>query len=750
MKALEPESAERRSDQIRRKREFMIILIVSALIIALTTVMVRLSKAGSEIPVSVNILYFALININVVLILLLIFLSLRNFVKLFVERRKGLFGAKLRTKLVVAFVSFSILPTLLLFYVAGLFIVPSIERWFSIQVRTALEESLAVAQIYYQNSALNAIYYARQISSTINVNKLLNQQNLDALETLIRDKQTEYNLSAVKVFSATLEELCHAINPEIPYSVFPPPDSTMMKRGLEGKEESKIESAGEGDEGDIIGGIVPIRSTFDPNVVVGVVMVNYYVPKSLVGKMKVIADSFEKYNKSEILKKQLKLHYIQYLLMIAMLIVFSASWMGFKIAKGITVPIQRLADGTHEVAQGNLDHRIEVVSDDEVGTLVNSFNQMTADLQASKREVDEVNRDLRVTNVELEQRRRYMEIVLRDVAAGVVSVDAEGRVTTLNRSAERMFGVQAEAVLDRHYQDLLGERELEIVEDFYRNLKYARDGSVDQQVAVEVRGRTLNLLVNMTTLKDEEDKYLGMVVVFDDLTELIKAQRMAAWREVARRIAHEIKNPLTPIQLCAQRLKKRYSRLADDGSDNGSVFEECTDMIIKQVDTMKTLVNEFSAFARLPAAKPTLNSLNEIIDEALALYQEAHTPIRFLFDRDRRLPRFNLDHDQIKRAMINLLDNAVAAVDGKGMIEVETRYDDTLQFARIEVRDNGHGISPEAQGRLFEPDFSTKKAGTGLGLTIVRTIISDHNGYIRVRGNKPQGTTFIIEIPVRV
>ena len=746
MKPPEAESSGSGSDQKRRKRELTAILIISVLIIVLTTVMVRLSKTGSELPVSVNILFFGLININVVLILLLIFLSLRNFVKLFVERRQALFGSKLRTKLVVAFVSFSILPTLLLFYVSGLFIVQSIERWFSIQVRSALEESLAVAQTYYQSSALNAIYYARQISSAIHENKLLNQQNLDELEAFIREKQTEYNLSAVKVFSATLEELCHAINPEIPYSVFPPPDSAMMKRGLEGKEESKIESAGEGDEGEIIGGIVSIRSTYDPAVVVGVVMVNYYLPKSLVGKMTVIAESFEKYNKSEILKKQLKLQYLQYLLLIAMLIVFSATWLGFKIARGITIPIQRLAEGTHEVAQGNLDYRIEVMADDEIGTLVNSFNQMTADIQASRREVNQASRELRASNVELEQRRRYMEIVLRDVAAGVVSADAEGRVTTVNRSAERMFGVEAEAILGKHYRELLGERELEIVEDFYKSLKYAGDGSVDRQVEVEVQGRTLTMLVNMTVLKDEEDQSLGMVVVFDDLTELIKAQRAAAWREVARRIAHEIKNPLTPIQLSAQRLKKRYARLADDGS----VFEECTDMIIKQVDAMKHLVNEFSSFARMPAADPTLNDLNEIIDEALVLYQEGHKNIAFRFQKDICLPQFKLDRDQIKRTVINLLDNAVAAVDGEGEIMVETAYNAPLQFARIEVRDNGPGIAPEDKDRLFEPYFSTKKAGTGLGLTIVRSIISDHNGYIRVQDNEPRGTTFIIEMPVRV
>jgi len=269
--------------------------------------------------------------------------------------------------------------------------------------------------------------------------------------------------------------------------------------------------------------------------------------------------------------------------------------------------------------------------------------------------------------------------------------------------------------------------------------------SIRKQVSLPAGDTKIILLVNVTTLKDENNEFMGTVVVFDDLTQLLKAQRMAAWREVARRIAHEIKNPLTPIQLSAQRLRRRY---LDRFSADDIVFDECTTMIIKQVDDLKNLVNEFSSFARMPASNPSLNNLNDVLNEALVLFQEGHKEIQFQLQTDPDLPAFNLDREQIKRVAINLLDNAVAAVNGNGQITIETSFNKDLRIATLKISDNGSGIPAEDKPRLFEPYFSTKKSGTGLGLAIVSTIISDHNGYIRVRDNEPQGTHFIVELPI--
>ncbi len=273
----------------------------------------------------------------------------------------------------------------------------------------------------------------------------------------------------------------------------------------------------------------------------------------------------------------------------------------------------------------------------------------------------------------------------------------------------------------------------------------AKQDTISKQVTISLKDVKLTLLLNLAVLRDENGDFMGTVVVFDDLTQLIKAQRMAAWREVARRIAHEIKNPLTPIQLSAQRLRKRY--LARFGADE-MVFDECTDTIIKSVDELKTLVDEFSNFARMPAAQPTANNLNEIIREALTLYQEAHRNIKFSFQADETLPQLQLDRDQIKRVLINLLENAVAAIGGEGQISIESSYNKELQMATCIVSDSGQGIAPDDRPRLFEPYFSTKKTGTGLGLAIVNSIITDHHGFIRVKDNLPKGTKFIIELPV--
>jgi two-component system nitrogen regulation sensor histidine kinase NtrY len=403
-----------------------------------------------------------------------------------------------------------------------------------------------------------------------------------------------------------------------------------------------------------------------------------------------------------------------------------------------------MAEGTRRIADGDLDVHIDQDSDDEIGTLVNSFNRMALDVQANKAVLEKTNLELQRSSEEIERRRRYMEIILGNVAAGVVSVDAEGLIRTMNKSAESMFGLKAEEVLNRHYSEVLQTNHLEIAQKFMEMHQMTKQGTIQRQVRSLVGNLLMTLLVTVSILHDEEGEYLGIVVVFDDLTELEKAQRMAAWREVARRIAHEIKNPLTPIQLSAQRLRRKY---LDRFTADGQVFDECTRTIVNQVDELKVLVNEFSNFARMPAANPSPTDLAEVVQETVSLFRESNPSASFLFEQ--RIPPLllELDREQMKRVMINLLDNAVAAVDGYGEIRVSLSFDEILRIVRLEVADNGPGIPAEDKIRMFEPYFSTKEKGTGLGLAIVSNIIADHNGYIRVRDNQPSGTTIVIELP---
>jgi len=341
-----------------------------------------------------------------------------------------------------------------------------------------------------------------------------------------------------------------------------------------------------------------------------------------------------------------------------------------------------------------------------------------------------------------------MEIVLANVAAGVVSADAGGKILTINKSAERMLDIRAEEIIGKQYREILADDYCKVIDGFLKDEALFQKGHTEKQIGLSAGNRRLTLLVSLNVLRDDRGRFLGLVVVFEDLSEIEKAQRMAAWREVARRIAHEVKNPLTPIKLSAQRLKKRYGDKLD--SEDAEVFDECTGMIITQVEELKRLVNEFSNFARMPAANPAPSDINDIINEALSLYRETHKEVDFVFSDSKEVPVFDLDREQIRRVMINLFDNAIEAIEGKGKVVIDLHYDKILKMVRIEVVDNGRGINPENKTRLFEPYFSTKKQGTGLGLAIVSTIITDHNGFIRVKDNKPKGTKFIIELPTRI
>jgi two-component system, NtrC family, nitrogen regulation sensor histidine kinase NtrY len=726
----------------KRLREGLIILLAVILIAFLTKAEIRLTQLSADVALGSNIAIFVVINIVILLVILLVYLVCRNVVKLLIESRANPLGAKLRTKLVMSFVALSLVPTLLLFFAAAGFINNTIHNWFNNQVETSLSESLEVAQTYYKNSATNALYYGNQISAFIRAKKLLNQDNLPQLKELIRQKQKEYNLGVVEVYSAQREELVRASNPDVPKAEFTNPTSEDIMRALSGTELSRVNTVG---KADLIRGIVPVYSTWNDKDVVGVVVVNYYVPYSLVNKMKEITQSYHDFRQLKILKNPIRAGYILTLFLITSVIVFLAYWMAIYLANSMTKPVQELVDATREVAGGNLDVQIQSDSGGEIGMLVQSFNKMTNDLQTKQNKLNSINDELSEINLEIEQRRRYMAIVLQNVAAGVISVDKSGIITTINKSAETLLNINTGNVLGRNFREILKNSELEVVKDTLRELLTARQDTINRQISVDINGTRKVLHLHLTMLRDDAGEFLGTVLVLDDLTKLMKAQRMAAWREVARRIAHEIKNPLTPIQLSAQRLRKRYlSRFSDDEK----VFDECTEMIIKSVDELKNLVNEFSNFARMPAIQPEPNDLNSIVRETLTLYQEAHRGVKFAFEADTKLPLLTLDRDQIKRVIINIFENSLAAMNQAGTVEITTCYDSELKMASLIIADDGPGIPPEDKPRLFEPYFSTKKTGTGLGLAIVNSIISDHNGFVRVRDNLPHGACFVVELPV--
>jgi two-component system nitrogen regulation sensor histidine kinase NtrY len=741
--ATEPTQSNSHVNPRRRvHREWLLAITVFVLLIAVSLFEKQLFEISEKLPVANSILVLVIININILLIILFLFLVFRNLLKLILERRRGVPGARLRSKLVLTFVALSLIPTMLLYFVSAGLITNSIDNWFNQQIETSLQESLDVAQIYYKNSAANALYYADQLASIIKEERLLKQENLPLLESVIQKKQQEYNLGIVEVFSSTFEELVRSSNPQVPVSDFTNPGSDNIREALDGKRFSRITPIG---RADLIRGIVPIYSNWNSNDIVGAVVVNYYVPFSLVNKMKEISNSYEQYKNSKMIKGSIKSWYLIFLLLIALVIIFLATWFGFHIARGISVPIQELAVATKSVAEGDLDIHIDVRSDDEVGILIDSFNTMTGDLRRGRLRLTETNQELQSSNLELEQRRRYMEIVLSNVTAGIISIDKKGNLTTVNTAAEQLFRLKAESILGKNFLDVINTKHLPMITETLDELQASNKDSIRKQLTLLIGETKRTLQVTVSNLLDESGEFMGTVIIFDDLTQLLKAQRMAAWREVARRIAHEIKNPLTPIQLSAQRLRRKY--LGHFGKDE-TIFDDCTNVIINQVDDLKNLVNEFSNFARMPASNPEKSQLNVILSEVKNLYQDGHSEVKFTLDLDPNVPEFNLDRDQIKRVCINLIDNAIGAISHSGEIFIQSHFNLDLQMACFSISDNGCGIPPEDKPRLFEPYFSTKKAGTGLGLAIVATIISDHNGYIRVKNNNPKGTSFIVELPV--
>lgn len=710
-------------------------LVVGCLAIIFTLLASQFS-ARKELPISANILVYGLTSINIILILLLLFLIVRNVFKLFSERRKGVIGSKLRTKLVAAFVGLSLVPNILLFLFAINFLSYSIEFWFNIKIGDALSRSLEVAQVYYTQTEELAKFNARQISADITKNRLYETDRADYLNSLIGQRQKSYKVGMVEVYFDFKKEslvLTDADNPGLtPVELSP----KVLEDIYSGKDISIVAPT---TSGEAIVGVAPVFSYAVASEVIGRVSVTYTIPQGFVDKLRSIADASEQYGQIKLLKNPIKFNYLVTLSIVTLVIIFLATWFGLSLAKSITNPIGDLVLATNRITQGDLDSRIDIDADDEIGLLVKSFNHMTDDLKKSKTGLEEAN-------ISLEQRRKYMAAVLRNVSAGVISVDKNGIITTINRAAESMFEIDASHFLLQNYRELLLDEHLAMVDSFVEEMREDHARMLVKQLELMLRDKAMTVLLTLTMIEDEEGNDSGIVVVFEDLTALQKAERAAAWREVARRMAHEIKNPLTPVQLSAQRLQRKYGdRLGDDGS----VFKECTQTIIDQVEVLKNLVNEFSRYARMPVTTLAQNDLNAVVSEAVALFVDAHKDIHFEYSPAAGLPRFNLDAEQINRVMINLLDNAVAALNKKaGHIGVIVRYDEMHKKVTVAVADDGAGVPASYKKKVFEPYFSTKKSGTGLGLAIVSSIISDHKGQVSVNDNYPTGTIVSFQLPV--
>ncbi len=730
------------ADRLRRKRDFIIIGIVLAIVCLLSYLIIQPMMTGTNMPVSNMVLMFILININMLLIILLIFLVFRNVVKLFYERRSRIPGTKLRTKLVAAFISLSLLPAGVLFAFSLHFITTSIEFWFQVPIEQALDNSLAVGRSMYQHVENNNRFFLEKAAYQLSTRKLITSESKDDLANYVQVVQREFNLDAVEAYNNNFKRLTFSTADRLPAHSLSALDANHLQKVI--SSSSSTTSTSELlYSGELIRNISTIPFGAKEMEVKGFVVISVLLPADMAEHLDSISQGLEEYKQIEMLKQPIRITYYITLSVVALLVVFCAIWVGMYLSRSITIPIMELAEGTRKVSEGDLTYNINVVADDEMKTLVDSFNQMTRELRFNRRELEYSARKLYEQNMEIEERRRYMEIVLNNVSTGVVSIDGNGLITTINASAEEMLQISASDVIKKSYRHLLEQQYPKLAGEIMERFEQHAEDSVSKSLHLTINGQRRTFKVNFNSLKDESGRHMGIVMVFDDLTELEKAQRMAAWREVARRIAHEVKNPLTPISLSAQRLRRKYQKEIND-----PVFQECTQTIIDHTDLIRNLVNEFSSFARFPTADPVLCDPGPIIHESVALYREGHPAIDFSVEIDDDLPQLNLDRQQIKQTLINLIDNAIAAIRDRGRITITANMDEARENVRITIADTGSGIPDQDKPYLFEPDFTTKKSGMGLGLAIVSTIVADHHGRIITEDNHPQGAKFIIELPV--
>ncbi|MDD4649970.1 MAG: ATP-binding protein, partial [Desulfoplanes sp.] len=494
-----------------------------------------------------------------------------------------------------------------------------------------------------------------------------------------------------------------------------------------------------GTDADLVVGILPVDKGKAGFLVMGATL-----PQGLLFKLDQIVKGVNEYKQLKTLKYPLKVALYFILGIMTLLIILGATWFGFRLAKEISAPIQALAIGTKRIARGDLGVRIDDQSGDELGLLVQSFNKMAMDLENSQLGLQQAKDRLERQNAELESKGRYMQAVLDNITAGVISLDAQGRINTFNKAAENILGIPLSNVLMQSPATLLRGDFALMVQDVLTQLRDAPRSQWQRQVSIRVGDAEIRLLVNAVVLQQSEGQDSGIVAVFEDVTELEKIQRMDAWKEVARRIAHEIKNPLTPIKLSAQRLESKFARQITD-----PVFTQCTQLIVRQVEHLQEMVKDFSSFAKLPEVQLTYGNILTLLQETLGMFEQSHRRISWHLECVSALPEFRFDTKAIKRVLINILLNAAEILSDQenGKVVLTVAYVEALHRVRIQISDNGPGLTSEERSRIFEPYFSRKRGGTGLGLAIVKSVVDDHRGYVRVHPNSPTGTTFVIELP---
>ena len=691
---------------------------------------------------SETLLLFALSTLNFVAFVVFFFIFVRNLLKLRRERQERQLGSKVKTRLLVYFISISFLPITAMAAFSYLFLNRSLEKWFYPfpeglvqQASEAREETLSNQIKTLRQTASLAVMLLNRLPAAerqATLDQLLQSSQLSGVEIATSDGQVVAR-SRANLTPSDVEKL---------ESLFDQARRTGPSVG---------DQLADGREFDVL------AMRLNPNET----LIISPSRRSENDLNELISGSERDYQ--ELVKKQrrVRLLGLSTLGLMTLILLFVSSWVAIYLARGIATPIKALAEASNEVARGNLGYRVTTIADDELAMLANSFNQMTMQLEENRSRIEASATELRDTNLALRERRNYIETILQSLSTGVISIDESDRVTTLNTAAARMLGLPAKPAGSRKLNELMGTDDWTVVDRLLRRARRTRQAAEQTQLEGVGNGHgPLPVAMTATALRDSPGPGTGVVLVIEDLSELLAAQRVAAWSEVARRMAHEIKNPLTPIQLSAERIAKNYANITSNGGSNGDatdkervgdVIAECTATITREVAGLKAMVDEFSRFSRLPATRLEPADLNEVVRQAVALYEDRLDGVTIALELDANAPSAMLDSEQIKRVFVNLIDNALDALTSSDqkLITITTRHDSPTSLLVAEVADSGQGIAPEDFKRLFQPYFSRRDSGTGLGLAIVQRIILEHGGRIRAEKNQPRGARFFIEIPTQ-